>query len=199
GEQQARNRRGVLQRQARDLGRIEDAELKHVAVFTGGGVVAEGAFALSDLGEHDGGVFTRIGDDLTQRLFDGARQDADAVRLVLVRIFQLLDSLLGADQRYAAARHHAFLDGRTSGVQRVLDASLLLLHLDLGGGADLDHGHTAGQLGDALLQLLLVVVAGGVFDLLADLLDARLDVGVLALAVDDRGVLLLHQDLLGFA
>jgi hypothetical protein len=57
-------------------------------------------------------------------------------------------------------------------VQRVLDAGLLLLHLDLGGGADLDDGHAAGELGQALLELLAVVVAGGVLDLDADLLDA---------------------------
>ena len=91
--------------------------------------------------------------------------------------FELLEGLLRADQRHAAARDHAFFDGRTGRVQRVFDAGLLLLHLDLGGSADLDHGDTAGELGNALLQLLLVVVGSGFFDLLTDLLDARLDVG----------------------
>jgi hypothetical protein len=57
-------------------------------------------------------------------------------------------------------------------VQGVFDAGLLLLHLDLGGGADLDQRHTAGQLGQALLQLLAVVVGGGLLDLGADLLDS---------------------------
>jgi hypothetical protein len=55
-------------------------------------------------------------------------------------------------------------------VQRVFDAGLLLLHLDLGGGTDLDHRNTAGQLGHALLQLLAVVVGGGVSRSGADLL-----------------------------
>jgi hypothetical protein len=55
-------------------------------------------------------------------------------------------------------------------VQRVLDAGLLLLHLGLGRGADLDDGHAADELGEALLELLAIVVAGGVLDLLADLL-----------------------------
>jgi hypothetical protein len=84
-------------------------------------------------------------------------------------------------------------------VQGVLDAGLLLLHLDLGGRTDLDHGDAAGELRDALLQLLLVVVAGGFLDLLADRLDARLDVAGLAGAVDDGAVLLLDDDLLGLA
>jgi len=60
-------------------------------------------------------------------------------------------------------------------VQRVFNAGFLLFHLDFGGGTDLDHRHAAGQLGHALLQLLTVVVAGGFFDLDADLLDARFD------------------------
>jgi DNA-binding PadR family transcriptional regulator len=41
---------------------------------------------------------------------------------------------------------------RGSRVQGVLDAGLLLLHLDLGRGADVDLGHAAGELGEALLS-----------------------------------------------
>jgi hypothetical protein len=70
----------------------------------------------------------------------------------------------------------AFFDGRATRVQRVLDAGLLLLHLGLGRGADVDLGDPAGQLGQALLEFLAVVVAGGAFDLVLDLLDAALDV-----------------------
>ena len=76
----------------------------------------------------------------------------------------------------AAAGDDAFLDRRARRVQRVLDAGLLLLQLDLGGRADLDDGHAAGQLGQALLELLAVVVAGGLVDLDLDLADAALDV-----------------------
>ena len=80
----------------------------------------------------------------------------------------------GTDQRDAAAGHDAFFDRRAGRVQGVLDARLLLLHLDLGRGTDLDDGHAAGQLGHALLQLLAVVVGGGLLDLGADLLDRAL-------------------------
>src|SRR6185503_11924037 len=55
-----------------------------------------------------------------------------------------------------AARHDALLEGRAGGLQRVLDAMLLLLHLGLGGSANLDHRDAAGQLGQPLLQLLAV-------------------------------------------
>ncbi len=82
-------------------------------------------------------------------------------------------------------------------MQGVVDAGFLLFHLHFGGGADLDHGHAAGQLGHAFLELLLVVVGGGVLDFLADLLHTGVDVRLLALAADHGGVFLVDVDLLG--
>ncbi len=85
------------------------------------------------------------------------------------------------------------------GVQGVLDAELLLLHLGLGSSADLDDGHAAGELGKALLQLLLVVFAGGHTDLGANLRHAVSDGLLVAGTVDDGGVLLGDLDLAGTA
>src|SRR5690606_26716457 len=110
---------------------------------------------------------------------------------------QAFDLLQSAYQGDTAARHHAFLDRGAGGVQGVLDAGLLLLHFDLGAGADLDHGNTAGQLGHAFLQLLTVVVGGGFLDLSADLGHAAFDLGAVAAAVDDGGVVLGDDDALG--
>src|SRR3546814_1793832 len=73
------------------------------------------------------------------------------------------------------------------------------LPIYFGRGTDLDHGNTAGELGEALLQLFLVVVAGRGFNLRLDFLDARGDAFLLAGAVDDGGVFLLDLDLLGGA
>jgi len=67
------------------------------------------------------------------------------------------------------------------------------------GAADADDGHAPGQLGQTLLQLFLVVVGGGVFDLTLDLRDAAFDVGLGARAVDDGGVVLGDGHLLGLA
>src|SRR5579863_381335 len=198
-EQQARHRGGVLQRKTGHLGRVQNAGLEHVAELARGGVVAEGALAFLHTVENHGSVLAGVLDDLAQRLLDRAGQNADADRLVLIRTLEVLERTLGADQRHTAARHHALFHRSASRVQRVFDAGLLLFHLDLGGGSYLDHGDAAGELGNPLLQLLLVVVGGGLFGLLTDRLDARLDVGGLAVTVDDRGVFLLHDDLLGFA
>ena len=110
-----------------------------------------------------------------------------------------LDLLQGAHQGHAAAGNDAFLDRRAGGVQGVLDPGLLLLHLHLGGGTDLDDGHAAGQLGQALLELLLVVVGGGLLDLLRICSHPALDVGLGAGTVDDGGLFLGDLDLLGGA
>src|SRR5262249_41615478 len=59
--------------------------------------------------------------------------------------------------------------------------------------------HAAAELGPALLELLPVVVAGGLLDLAADELDPPLDVGLLAGPVDDGGVVLVDLHPLGLA
>src|SRR5713101_2392284 len=61
----------------------------------------------------------------------------------------------------------------------------------------LDHSHAAGQLRQPLLQLLAVVVRGRLLDLGPNLLDAALDFLRLAGALDDRGVVLVEDHLLG--
>src|SRR5437763_14964582 len=82
-------------------------------------------------------------------------------------------------------------------MHRIVNAILALLDFDFGGAADADHRDAAGELGQTLLQLLTVVVRGGLIDLRLDLVDTGFDVGPLAGAADDGGVLLVDHDLLG--
>ena len=84
-------------------------------------------------------------------------------------------------------------------MQCIFYAGFLFLHFHFGRCADFNQGHTAGQLGDALLQFLAVVVAGSVFDLLTNHGNATFDHVFLASAVDDDGVFLTHFDALGLA
>ncbi len=105
----------------------------------------------------------------------------------------------GADQRHAAAGDDAFLHRGAGGVQGVLDAGFLFLQFRFGGGADVDLGHAAGQLGQAFLQFLAVVVAGGAFDFAADLFDAALDGLGVAGPFDDRRVVVVDANELGLA
>src|SRR5690606_7715552 len=179
----ARDRRGVLRRRAHDLGRVDDAGLDQILVLLGRRVEAERALAVADTVEDDRRLLTRVRRDPAHRVLAGAAHDVDADPLVILDL-QLGEGRRRAQQRDAAAGDDALLDGRAGRVQRVLDAGLLLLHLDLGGGTDADDGHAADQLREALLQLLAVVVRGGLLDLRADLRHAALDLLLLAGAVD---------------
>src|SRR5205823_6487187 len=103
----------------------------------------------------------------------------------------------GTQQGDAAARHDAFFHGRTGRLHRVINAILALLDFDFSRAADADHRDAARELGQTLLQLLTVVVRGGFLDLRLDLVDAGFDVGPLAGAADDGGVLLVDHNLFG--
>src|SRR5260370_40529531 len=115
----------------------------------------------------------------------------DAGLLVVVLGAQPLEMQGGTEQGDAAARHDAFFNRRTGRMHRVINAILALPYLDLGRATDADHRDAARELGQTLLKLLTVVVRGGFLDLRLDLVDARLNVGLLAGAADDGGVLLV--------
>ncbi len=84
-------------------------------------------------------------------------------------------------------------------MQSIFHACFLLLHFTFGGGTDIDHGDTAGQLGQTLLELFAVVIGGGFLDLAANLVDATLNISGLAVAFHDGGVVLINDDGLGAA
>ena len=78
-----------------------------------------------------------------------------------------------------------------------LDAVLNLLELGLGGGTNLDHGHAAGELGQALLELLAIELGLGVLHLALDGGHAVGDGLLGASTVDDGGVVLGDGHALG--
>src|SRR5690606_40983585 len=138
-----------------------------------------------------------VGGDLLDGGADCAADDVHADALVALELLaEGVEAGGRAQDGDAAAGEDALFDRRTAGVEGVFDAGLLLLHLDLGRRADVDLGHAAGELGEALLELLAVVVAARVLDLVADLVDAPLDRAAGAGALDDGGVVLVHDHLL---
>ena len=64
------------------LGRVKHAHFNHIAVLACGRVVAIVVLTVDDGIDHDGGFITRIGNDFTQRLFDGAQHDLDTSVLI---------------------------------------------------------------------------------------------------------------------
>src|ERR1700758_2841558 len=200
GDQERRNRSCVLDSHTHDLGWVDDALGDQVAVFASLRVEAVAVlFLFQHLADDDRAVLARIYRDLTGWPRQRLAHDLDASLLVVVFGADALERFGSTQQGNAAARDDAFLDRSAGRMHRVINAILALLHLDLGRAADADHRDAARELGQTLLQLLAVVVRGGLLDLRLDLLNARLDVGLLAGAVDDGGVLLVDHHLLGAA
>src|SRR5258708_24625150 len=192
GDEQASDRGGILQRHPHHLGRIDDAGLHHVDIFALLGVEAViGALLLEQLADDERAVGPRIAGDLPGRDLKGAADDIDADLLVVILRPQPAQGARRVEQGDAAAGDDALLDRGARRVHRVLDAILALLDLDFRGAADADDGNAPRQLGETLLQLLLVVVGRRLLDLRLDLDDAALDVLLLAGAADDRRVLLV--------
>src|SRR5580700_5024218 len=135
-EHEARDGGCVLQRQAGDLSRVDDAHLDHVAVFASVRVEAEVlVLRVADLADHDSAFKTGVERDLAGRLLEGALHDADANSLVIMEL-ELLDSGDATEQRRAAAGDDTFLDSCAGGVHSVFDTRLLFLECRLGGRAD---------------------------------------------------------------
>src|SRR5699024_10248903 len=140
----------------------DDTAGDHVAIDLVIGVVAIADLAAgADLLEDDGAVHAGV----LGNLADGSLQSlGDDLRAGLLVAAELGDQLLhggdGVDIGGTAAGHDAFLHSGAGGVQGILHAELLLLHGDLGLGADADDGDAAAELGQPLLELLLVVLGG---------------------------------------
>src|SRR6266545_2659806 len=193
-----RDRRRVLERRANHHRRVGDAGLDEVLVLAGLDVQAETLGGVPDLVDHDRAFEPRVVGELPHRLLERADDDRRSGALVAFIRVQL-DRFDGVDQRHAAARDDALLESSPCGLECVLDAVLLLLHLRLGRSTDLDHRYTAGQLRQPLLQLLPVEVRVGVLDLALQLLDPRLDRLRVTSTVDDRRRVLIHDHAAGLA
>src|SRR4051794_15351593 len=200
-QHQPSDRSRVLQRSPRHLRRIDDTGLHQVLVDARCGVVAEvGLLRFVDLADHHCALFAGIRDDHAQWLLDRAPDDRCTDLLVALKFLDhVLNRRGAANERHTAARDNPFLNSSAGRVHCILNTSLLFLHLGLGRRTNLDHCNAANQLGQTLLQLLAVVVGGGLLDLSANLLHAAFDVGALSAAIDEGGVVLVDRHALGSA
>ncbi len=189
-----------MQSRAGNLGRVDDAGLEHINEVARVGVEADGAaLRLDFLGDH-AAVISGVGRDVPDRLLERSQHNRHAELLVAVdRSEQLLDRRDHPDEGHAAARDNPFLGRGPRGVQSIFNPGLGLLHVGLGRRRHTDQGHAARQLGQPLLELLLVVFAFRFLDLAAKLINTTLDVGPLAGTLDDRRAVFIDLDLLGLA
>ncbi|MCY1228178.1 hypothetical protein D9M72_404770 [compost metagenome] len=133
--------------------------------------------------------------NLLQRRVNGNADDVGA-RCFIAFELQVGECLgAGLDQGHATTGNDAFFNGSLRVADSVLDAVLAFLELNFGSGTGLDDCNAAGQLGQALLQLLAVVVGIGVLDLGTDLGNAAGDLVGVACTLDDGGLILGDNDL----
>src|SRR5690606_5381432 len=198
-QEQTGDRCGVLQGRARHLGRVNDARSEHVDVLARSGVEALSRGELGNLRSHDARLEAGVEGDLLQRSLDTDANDLRTRRLVTVELELVERSRRGLNQGDTTAGDDALFDGRLRVADGVLDAVLALLELDLGCSARLDDGDAAGELREALLELLTVVIAVGRLDLTADLGHATLDLAGVTSTLDDGRLVLGDDDLAGAA
>jgi len=158
-----------------------------------GDVVAFIAFALPHSSTTSAPSLQRYR-ELTRGLFNGAAHNLHADLLVAFESFTLSSAFCA--RRNATRRlGHAFLDGRTRSVQRVLRPSFSLSSRSRSQHRR-DDRQRRPRVSPVLLQFLAIVIAGRLFNLTTDLGDAAWNVGFFAFAFDNGGILLVHCDAL---
>ena len=178
-------------------GRVDDTGLDRSTVLLLLRVEAERLrLVLEDLADHDRALDTRVLRDLPQRCFERLEHDVDAG---LMSELSLVSRPIAFLARSSATPPPGTMPSSTAArvaLRASSTRSFFFFHLDLGGAADTITA-TPPASGQPLLQLLTVVVRGGFFDLRLDLADPGFDVLLLAGAIDDGGLFLLDDDLLG--
>src|SRR5690606_20406442 len=170
-----------------------------VAVLPGRRVVSVAGLQFRDPGDDHVAFGARVVGDPAGRRHQRTAHDRHTGGLVTGPAQVAFQGLRGVHQGGAAAGDDAFLHGRAGRGDGVLETVLALLELDLGRGAHPQHADTARELGQPLLELLAVPVRVGGLDLLADLVDAVVDLGLVAGTVHDGGGVLGDGDAAGLA
>src|SRR4051812_23304133 len=119
--------------------------------------------------------------------------NGDAASLIVVGAPHVVERTRCVEQGSATAGDDPLLYRRARRVQRVVQAILALAHFDLGRCADTDDRNSPRQFGEALLELLLVIIARADFNLLLDRRDAPGNRGAIARTVDNRRVILVER------
>src|ERR1051325_3352519 len=125
------DRGGVLQRRARDHGRVDDPGLDQVLDLLGVDVEALALGGLADVVDDDRALEAGVVGELAERLLERADDDLRARPLVWVTEALELDRGDRVEERDAASGDDALLECGAGGLEGVLDAVLLLLHLRL--------------------------------------------------------------------
>jgi len=200
GGEEAGNGGSVEESSLGNKNRVDDTSVNHVSEDVVLGIVTNAnVVLLEELANNDGTLDTGVIADGTGRDDDGLLNNADTDLLVNVGglLNELLEALGGVEKSRATTSNNAGGGGSLGGGESINGAVLLLTDLSLAGTTNLDHGNTTGDLGEALLELLLLVLGGGVGNGGLEKLDALLNIGLVACTVENDGLVLGNGHLLG--
>lgn len=177
------------------LGRINDSSLHHVNEYAVESVVASvGVVGLDDLVDNDRSIHASVLGDLKHGLNERVPDDLDTLLLVLICDGDIVKAIEASDKSGATAGNNALFDGSAGGAKSVIDAVFFLVHLDFRGAADLQDCNARAHPGHPLLHLFLLVLRGGLLDGGPDLVNASIDVLLLALPLEEKSVVLGDGD-----
>mmetsp|Transcript_5328 Transcript_5328/g.13327 ORF Transcript_5328/g.13327 Transcript_5328/m.13327 type:complete len:276 (+) Transcript_5328:132-959(+) len=201
--QQSCDARGIDNPCPRDLCRVNDPCLEHVAVNAILCVEThlDGSVWLHKLAAHHRSLLTRVLYNRCQRRLQRSLDDLhpDPLVHVLCLLSHLVQLRGAVQQGLASARYNALLDRSPCGVECVHNPILLLVYLNFGCSSHLDHSHASRELGEAFLQLLTLVVRLSRVDTSSDELAPFIDECLVASAIEDNGVIFGNLDALACA
>ena len=168
--------------------------LHQILKAVGTSVVSEGTLAVTNTLYDYSTLLSSISYDLTERLLDSTLDDLDTRALVVGVALELLNRRDSADVSGTTTRYGTLFDRCTCSAERILDTILLLLHLDLAASTYVEDGNTARELSKTLLELLTIIVALRILNLMTDLVSAICDSLLVTVAIDDSGLVLDDRD-----
>mmetsp|Transcript_39444 Transcript_39444/g.84054 ORF Transcript_39444/g.84054 Transcript_39444/m.84054 type:complete len:225 (+) Transcript_39444:81-755(+) len=153
---------GVLQSRARDLCWVDDACRGHVGEVLHESIIAIfEIFILEHFLRDEFAIAARVFGNFSHRGDHRIRNDNRPFILIVGEVLNspVTKLLRQVAEGRAAAWQDALVHCRLGRINRILQPQLLILQLDLGGGPHFDERDATSELGEALLELLLGVVA----------------------------------------
>merc|ERR1719468_136777 len=177
------------------LGGVDDASGDHVGHLLVGSVKTLVSAGVHDLVHDDRSVKTGVVSDLVKGPGERVLEDRNTLLLVFIISSYASHSVQTSDESHSTAGNNSLLHCGPGGVESVSNTILLLIDLNLGSAANLEDSHTGGHPGHPLLQLLFLVLAVGVLDLIPDHVHPLADVGLSAASSQHHAVILGHHNL----
>ncbi|OPX95607.1 MAG: hypothetical protein A4E58_02019 [Syntrophorhabdus sp. PtaB.Bin006] len=139
---------------------------------------------------------TCVRGDPTDRVFEGLFHYLNA-ELPFTFQFQFVKLRYASQECYAATRDNTFFHRCLCGIQGILNAGFLFLHLCLGGSPNINDSNATYQLCKPFLKFLPVIVGSCFVNLCPYLSDPCFYILLVACTIHDCGIVFVNHHSLG--